>query len=115
LSPEDAEKLRHRLASIKDEIDHVARDREARIEANPFTAWASARLAWLTRPRTVEVFVNVSKTSVIAALTTLSALSGARLSWKWIDDLATSMKNLDKNLPSILGWTTGITSLVGAI
>jgi hypothetical protein len=115
LSPEDAEKLRIRLNDIKDHIDHVARDREARIDANPFTAWASARLAWLTRPRTVEIIANVSKTSVMAALTTLSALSGARLSWKWIDDLATSMKNLDKTLPSIVGWTTGITSLVGSI
>ncbi|RUQ06987.1 hypothetical protein D8M34_05825 [Microbacterium sp. HSID17254] len=115
LSPEDAEKLRLRLNDIKDHIDHVARDRETRIEANPFTAWASARLAWLTRPRTVEIFATVSKASVVSALTTLSALSGARLSWKWIDDLATSMKNLDKNLPSIIGWTTSITSLVGAI
>lgn len=115
LSPEDAEKLRIRLNDIKDHIDHVARDRETRIDANPFTAWASARLAWLTRPRTVEIVANVSKASVVAALTTLSALSGARLSWKWIDDLATSMKNLDKTLPSIVGWTTGITSLIGSI
>lgn len=115
LSPEDAEKLRHRLNDIKDHIDHVARNREARIDANPFTAWAAARLAWLTRPRTVEIVAKVSKTSVIAALTTLSALSGARLSWKWIDDLATSMKNLDKSLPAIVGWTTSITSLVGSI
>lgn len=115
LSPEDAEKLRIRLNDIKDHIDHVARDRETRIDANPFTAWASARLAWLTRPRTVEIVANVSKASVISALTTLSALSGARLSWKWIDDLANSMKNLDKSLPAIVGWTTGITSLVGSI
>ncbi|MFJ4173413.1 hypothetical protein [Microbacterium sp. NPDC089696] len=115
MSAEDAEMLRHRLNDIKDHIDHVARNRETRIDANPFTAWASARLAWLTRPRTVEVFVKVSKASVVAALTTLSALSGARLSWKWIDDLATSMKNLDKNLPSIINWTTGITSLIASI
>lgn len=115
LSAEDAEKLRIRLHDIKDQIDKVARNREARIEANPFTAWASARLAWLTRPRMVEVFVKVSKASVAAALTTLSALSGARLSWQWIDDLSTSLKNLDKNLPTILGATTGITSLIGAL
>lgn len=115
LSPEDAEKLRLRLNDIKDQIDHVARDRETRIDANPFTAWASARLAFLTRPRTVEVFVQVSKTSVAAALTTLSALSGARLSWKWIDDLATSLKNLDKTLPSLIGATTGITSLIASL
>ena len=115
LSAEDAEKLRIRLHDIKDQIDKVARNRETRIEANPFTAWASARLAWLTRPRMVEVFVKVSKASVAAALTTLSALSGARLSWKWIDDLSTSLRNLDKNLPTILGATTGITSLIAAL
>lgn len=115
LSAEDAEKLRLRLKDIKDQIDHVARDRETRIDANPFTAWASARLAWLTRPRTVEILVNVSKASIVSALTTLSALSGARLSWKWIDDLATSLKNLDKTLPSLIGATTGITSLVASL
>lgn len=115
MSAEDAEKLRIRLHGVKEQIDQIARNREARIDANPFTAWASARLAWLTRPRTVEVFVKVSKASVAAALTTLSALSGARLSWQWIDDLSTSLKNLDKNLPSIIGATTGITSLIGAL
>lgn len=115
LSPASAERLRLRLNEIKDQIEQIARNRETRIEANPFTAWASARLAWLTRPRTVEIFVRVSKASVAAALTTLSALSGARLSFQWIDDLTTMARNLDKNLPSILGWTTGVTSLVASL
>ena len=115
LSPADAERLRHRLNEIKDKIDEVAKDRTAHINVNPFTAWASARLAWLTRPRTVELSVKISKASLAAAVTTLSALSGARLGGKWIDDIADLAKDLDKNLPKILGWTTGITTLFGGL
>lgn len=115
LSPEEAERLRHRLNQIKDHIDHVARDRDTNLNVNPFTAWATARLRWLTRPRTVEIFVKVSKASIAKALTTLSALSGARLSWKWIDELIEKAGRLDKSLPAILGMTTGITSLVAAV
>lgn len=115
MSPADAEALRHRLNDIKDHIDKVAANREARLEVNPFTAWATARLAWLTRPRTVEIFVKLNKKSLVAFTSTLAALSGARLTWKWVDDLLEQMKELDRNLPKFLGWTTGITSLVASI
>lgn len=115
LSPADSERLRHRLNEIKDKIDEVAKDRTAHINVNPFTAWAAARLAWLTRPRTVDIYVKVSKASLAAAFTTLSALSGARLGGKWIDDIADLAKDLDKNLPKILGWTTGVVTLFGGL
>lgn len=115
MSPKDAERLRERLHRIKDQIDELAKNREMQLHVNPFTAWATARLKWLTRPRTVEIIAKVSKSSVVAALTTLSALSGARLSWKWIDSLIDKFKELDKNLPAVLGWTTGITSLVASL
>lgn len=115
MSPKDAERLRERLHRIRDQIEELARDRDMELHVNPFTAWATARLRWLTRPRTVEIIAHVSKSSVVAALTTLSALSGARLSWKWIDSLINKMKELDRNLPAILGATTGITSLVAAL
>lgn len=115
MSPADAERLRERLRRIKDEIEELAEDREMQLHVNPFTAWASARLKWLTRPRVVEIIAKVSQSSVLAALTTLSALSGARLSWKWIDNLIDKAKELDKNLPAIVGWTSGITSLIGGL
>lgn len=99
---------------VRDMVKRASRN-EAKITANAFTAVASRQMAFVSRDRIVNLVVKVSKKSVATALTTLAALSGARLSWQWIDDLATSMKNLDKNLPSILGWTTGITSLVGSI
>lgn len=115
LSPEAAERLRHRLNEIKDKIDEVAKDRDAHINANPFTAWAAARLKWLTRPRNVEIVVNINKQSLAAAATTLAALSGARLGGTWIEDIKDLAKDLDKNLPSILGWTTGVTTLFAGL
>lgn len=99
---------------VRDMVQRASRN-EARINVNAFTAIASRQISFTARDRIVNLIVRVSKKSVADALTTLAALSGARLSWQWIDDLATSMKNLDKNLPAILGWTTGITSLVASL
>lgn len=99
---------------VRDMVQRASRN-QVKITANAFTAIASRQLAFVGRDRIVNLIVRVSKASMTTALTTLAALSGARLSWKWIDDLMTSMKNLDKNLPSIIGWTTGITSLIAAI
>lgn len=99
---------------VRDMVQRASRN-EVKISANAFTAIASRQLSFVSRDRIVNLVVRVSKKSVATALTTLAALSGARLSWKWIDDLAQSMKNLDKNLPAILGWTTGITSLVASL
>lgn len=99
---------------VRDMVDRAERNK-AQINVNAATLAASAQMKWVARDRFVNLIVKVNKASVVSALTTLAALSGARLSWKWIDDLATSMKDLDKNLPAILGWTTGITSLVASL
>jgi hypothetical protein len=104
----------HFEKEVRDMVDRASRN-EAKISANAFTAIASRQMAFVSRDRIVNLIVRVNKKSVAAAMTTLAALSGARLSWKWIDDLANFAKDLDKNLPKILNWTTGITSLIGAI
>lgn len=104
----------HFEKEVRDMVQRASRN-QAKITANAFTAIASRQIGFVSRDRIVNLVVKVSQKSVAAAMATLAALSGARLSWKWIDDLATSMKNLDKNLPAILGWTTGITSLVASI
>ncbi len=99
---------------VRDMVQRASRN-QAKITANAFTAVASRQMSFVSRDRIVNLIVKVNKASVASAVTTLAALSGARLSWKWIDDLAQSMKNLDKNLPSLLGWTTGITSLIASL
>ncbi|WP_100813010.1 phage tail protein [Microbacterium lacus] len=99
---------------VRDMVQRANRNKVS-IGVAAHTAAAAAQMRYVSRPRFVDLFVRVNKTSVAAALTTLAALSGARLSWKWIDDLAQKMGDLDKNLPSLLGWTTGITSLVAAL
>ncbi len=99
---------------VRDMVDRASKNR-VKIHASAITLDASAQLKWVSRDRFVNLVVRVSKASVVSAATTLAALSGARLSWKWIDSLAQSMKELDRSLPTILGWTTGITSMVGAV
>lgn len=104
----------HFYKEVRDMVQRASRN-QVDIRAAAHTLAASAQLAWVSRDRFVNLIVRVTKSSVTAALTTLAALSGARLSWKWIDDLGDMIKDLDKNLPSILGWTTGITSLFAAV
>jgi phage-related protein len=104
----------HFHKEVKDMTDRASR-LKVKINVNAVTMAASAQMKWVSRDRFVNLIVRVSKKSVAAALTTLAALSGARLSWKWIDDLISKMKDLDKNLPAIVGWTTGITSGIASI
>jgi hypothetical protein len=79
------------------------------------TAAATAQLRYTTRPRFVDIFVRINKASLTKAVATLAALSGARLTWKWIDELIEKMGRLDKTLPTILNWTSGITAFIAAL
>lgn len=100
------------------EIDKLIRHNSGKkvdLAVNAHALAASATISRVARPRFVELIVQVNKGSMAKALTTLAALSGARLTFKWIDDLLDRVRDLDKNLPTILGWTTGITSLVAAL
>ena len=104
----------HFEREVKRMADRASRNK-VNIGVAASTAAASAHLRYVSRPRWVELFVKINKKSLVAAMSTLAALSGSRLAWKWIDDLIQKAKELDRNLPAILGWTTGITSLVGAV
>lgn len=119
LTPEEAAEIRHRLHEIKDEIDEVARDRTVRVDVNPFTSWASARLAWLARPRVVELIPKVAKAAALKAATMLAALSGARLSYDYMKRFSDWISDLDKKLPSIafsaIGLTTAFAGIMGSI
>lgn len=107
----DAERFQK---NIRDLAERASKN-TVQLGVNAHTLAASQQLRYTTRPRVVEIFVKINQASLAAAVGTLAALSGARLSWKWIDDLISKMRDLDKNLPAILGWTTGITSLIASL
>lgn len=85
------------------------------IFANAQTAAAAAQFRYTARDRIVEFFAVANKGALLKTATALAALSGARLAGTWAEDILDFAKNLDKSLPSILNWTTGITSLVAAL
>ncbi|UOR02058.1 hypothetical protein MUN77_01620 [Leucobacter allii] len=119
LSPADEAVLRHRINAVAEKLDDLAKDRTVHVDVNPFTAWAAARLAWLTRPRVVEIIANVSKTSLAKAATALAALSGARLSYDYLKRFSDWISEIDKKLPSLafgaLGVSTAFSGIMGAI
>lgn len=115
MSPEEAAKLRHRLNQINDELNHLARDRETSIQANPFLAWASARLAWLTRTRIVDIVPRVSNAAFTKAATMLAALSGARLSFDYLEDFSRWVGEIDRKLPALTFGITGATTAFSAL
>lgn len=108
----------HHQQQFQHQVNQLVRQASrntVQLGVNAHTAAATAQLRYATRPRWVQIFVRVNKSSLAAATATLAALSGARLSWKWIDDLMQKMRELDRNLPKILNWTSGLTALVAAI
>lgn len=115
LDPQISEKGKE---SFNHEIEKLIRHnsgKKVNLAVNAHALAASATISRVARPRFVELIVQVNKGSMAKALTTLAALSGARLTFKWIDDLIDRVRDLDKNLPTIIGWTTGITNLVAAL
>lgn len=115
ISPEHAAQIRHRINEIGDELDEMAKNRTVHVDINPFTSWASARLAWLTRPRVVEIIPQVSKAALAKAATSLAALTGARLSFDYMKRFSNWISEVDKKLPSLAFGTLGVTSAFSAL
>lgn len=111
ISKEDERRFLHRV----EEIRKRAERNKINLGVNAQTLAAAQQIRYTARDRIVNLIVRVSKTSIASALATFAALSGARLSWKWMDTLLDKVKNLDKLLPSIINWTSGITALIAAI
>ncbi|MCJ1709224.1 hypothetical protein [Microbacterium sp. VKM Ac-2923] len=103
---------------FKREVHKMIDDAEGKsvdVPVNPQTAAAAAQLRYTARDRMVTFFAKTDKASVAAVASTFAALSGARLAGQWADDLGEFFRDLDKNLPSILTATTGITSIVAGL
>lgn len=100
------------------EMAHRASNNKVSIQVGPDELshrHTQAQLAYLSRTRVVTLVVRVAKTSVASAMTTLAALSGMRLTWDWMDSIKEFAQNLDKNLPAVLGWTSGISALTATL
>ncbi|MCY0933627.1 phage tail protein [Streptomyces sp. H34-S4] len=76
-------------------------------------AIVSAHIAFLTRPRTVQILPKLNNTAVAALVTSLAALSGARVLNSIFERLGRSLKNLDKSVPIIGSLATAIAGLAG--
>ncbi|MEV3858482.1 hypothetical protein AB0J38_29730 [Streptomyces sp. NPDC050095] len=102
---------------VKDVIDRWRRDVspvKVDIELNwpaGASAAVSARLAILTRPRTVPIIPDLDNTAVTKVATALAALSGARVLGDTFERLWKSIKNLDRAAPIIGTLATAIAGL----
>ncbi|MET9861958.1 hypothetical protein ABZY93_22075 [Streptomyces smyrnaeus] len=112
-----AELDRESLDKVKRDIDDWKRDNSpVRIDielnwpAGAGTA-VNARLAVLTRPRTVTIIPRLDKTAVARLTTALAALSGARVLSNVFEKISNSLKNLDRNVPIIGTLATAIAGL----
>lgn len=92
-----------------------ANGQSANINVAAATAGATAQLRWLSRARFVEIIPTISQAAYTKVATQLAALSGLRATNELFTDVKDFIENLDKNLPNLTLWTTGITNLVSAL
>ncbi|MET8111178.1 phage tail protein [Streptomyces prasinus] len=76
-------------------------------------AATSARLAALTRPRTVSIIPMLNDAAVAKVAAGLAALSGLRVVDNLFEKFSRTIKNLDKNVPIIGTLATAIAGLAG--
>jgi len=111
LTEEQTIEFRHKIHQLIRSVE----DDEAHIDVVANTAAATAHMRVVTRDRIVNLFLRVNKKSVATVATTIAALSGARLAGDWVERLARNIGELDKKLPSLSLWSSGITSLIAAL
>lgn len=99
------------LHRLKEGIEAV--DPRLRLDLDALNA--QRRLAFISRDRTVSLFVKVNQASVSAALTTLAALSGARLAGGLFEQSLQNLKELDRNAPKIARIATQVAALSAGV
>jgi len=95
------------LHDLKDKLEDL--DPNIRVDLDALNA--QRRLAVLSRTRFVSLIVRVNKASVAAAMSTLAALSGARILNNVFEPLFNRIKELDKIAPKIGLISSGILGL----
>ncbi|AUG87203.1 tail length tape measure protein [Streptomyces phage Omar] len=116
-------KLRISDESLRDMTDQLKdwRDRNSpqKIKIEPdFSAFGSAavnaRLAMLTRPRTVSIVPTLNNAAVAKVATALAALSGIRVLNNLFTRFRDILSNLDKNVPVIGSLAMAVAGLASA-
>lgn len=97
------------IRNIKEELEEI--DPRINLDLNALNA--QRRLAFISRDRSVSLFVRVNQASLAAAASTLAALSGTRLVGNLFDNFFKNLAELDKKAPKIGLIVTGLTSLIG--
>jgi phage-related protein len=77
-------------------------------------AATSARLAVLTRPRTVSIVPQLNNAAVAKVATALAALSGIRVLNNLFEKFGNILKNLDKSVPIIGSLASAVAGLASA-
>ncbi|PCG86353.1 hypothetical protein CIB93_08965 [Streptomyces sp. WZ.A104] len=112
LDEESAEKTKKDIEDWAKHISPVKVDVELNFPTGATTA-VSARLAHLTRPRTVSILPTLNEAAVAKVATALAALSGARVLNNIFEKLGNLLRNLDKNIPIIGSLALAIAGLAG--
>lgn len=105
--PERAADFRSKLNGLVKEIN----DQSAAIDVDLKTVGALAHLRSFLRKRSLDIDVNITKSSVAKAATILASLSGARVAGDLVKDISNGLQNLDRSLPRI----AAIMLAIGAI
>lgn len=103
---------------FEEKLDELIRDYDGQdiaFDVNADSFWASRQLSWVSRTRIVDLYVRVNEQSLVAAATTIAALSGGRLLGDVGEDVWDFFRDLDRNIPSLTMWTTGIINLTGSL
>lgn len=84
------------------------------LDVDAATAGAAAHLKEFTRRRSLDVDVDISKTSLAKAATLLAGLSGARVGGDLVKNITKQLGGLDRSLPKIAAMVLAIGS-IGAV
>lgn len=110
LDEDSLKRVEHQLKDWANDIGPLKVQVEPDMTAGAGTA-IRARLAVLTRPRTVPILPVVNDSALAKAATTLAALSGARVVTSYLTDLWRIIRDLDKSAPIITALALAVAGL----
>lgn len=96
------------------ELDHLARDRKAKIDVNLVVAGIAQRLAFLARDRNVWIRPILDNKALALVETGLLRLSGARFALDWAKKFKNLILNIDTLAPKVGGLAVVLVGLAGA-
>ncbi|QJD50665.1 tape measure protein [Streptomyces phage Issmi] len=112
ISDESLRKMTDQLKDWRDRNSPLKIKIEPDVAASSSLA-TSARLGFLTRPRTVSIIPKLNEAAVTKVATALAALSGARVLKKLFSEIGEVLSNLDRSVPVIGSLAAAIAGVAG--